>query len=42
MSDPEPFYVPDPDGLGQHNAHAVFAKYAARLQDAGLAEADSR
>ncbi len=36
MSDPEPFYSPDPDGPGQHDAYAAFTKYAAGLKDAGL------
>ena len=36
MSDPEPFYSPDPDNLGQHDAYFAFTKYAAGLQGAGL------
>ncbi len=36
MSDPEPFYFPDP-GMFEHNdAYALFTNYAARLVAAGL------
>jgi len=36
MSDPEPFYVPDPGMFEHDDAYALFTKYAAGLVDAGL------
>jgi hypothetical protein len=36
MSDPEPFYFPDPAMFGHNDAYALFTKYAASLEDAGL------
>ena len=31
------FYLPDPNGFGHPDAYALFAGFAARLEDAGLA-----
>jgi hypothetical protein len=38
VSDSEPFYMPDPDLFGHADAYRAFTGYAARLEEAGLAD----
>jgi hypothetical protein len=38
VSDPEPFYMPDPDLFGHADAYRLFTRYAAELEEAGLAD----
>jgi hypothetical protein len=38
VRDPEPFYMPDPDLFGHADAYRLFTRYAAELEEAGLAD----
>jgi DNA-binding MarR family transcriptional regulator len=38
MSDPEPFYMPDPDLFGHADAYRLYTRYAAQLEEAGLVD----
>jgi hypothetical protein len=38
VSDPEPFYMPDPDLFGHPDAYPMYTGYAAKLEEAGLAD----
>lgn len=38
VSDSEPFYMPSPELFGHSDAYSLFTGYAAKLEDAGLAD----
>jgi hypothetical protein len=38
MSKSEPFYMPNPDLFGHADAYRLFTRYAAELEEAGLAD----
>jgi hypothetical protein len=38
VSDSEPFYMPSPDMFGHPDAYRMYTGYAAKLEEAGLAD----
>jgi hypothetical protein len=38
LSDPEPFYMPDPALFGNPDAYRLYTSYATELEEAGLAD----